>query len=98
MHLDVLQIPLVRQRPFRGKNRIVLPPDDERRWLIRAEIGVPLRIAWRVGAIIVEQLELDGLVARAILKILVDDPIIGTDRLGGGFRYHTANHPFVMVV
>src|SRR5262249_23148723 len=60
----------------------ILAPDHERWRLIGTKIGVPLRIPRRIGAIIVEQLQLDGLVARAILHRLIDEPIIGTDGLG----------------
>src|SRR5579862_8004382 len=41
MELQVLQVSFVRFRAVSGKDGIILSPDDERRRLILAEVGLP---------------------------------------------------------
>lgn len=57
--LRVGQIAQIGRRPLGGENIVVLSPCDERRRLRVAEILLPLGIEGWVGAVAVEQIELD---------------------------------------
>jgi len=69
--LDGLQVALVGMRAIGGKDGVVPAPDHERRWLVGAEVRLPRWIQGRVGAVVVEQLQLDRLVAGTVLEILI---------------------------
>ena len=79
MKLQVGQIALVRMRAIGGENLVVLAPDDQRRRLMLAEISLDGGIERQVGPVVVEEVELDLVVARAIEQRLVVDPIVGRD-------------------
>ena len=46
--LDILQIALVRLRTFGREYLVVLAPDNQRGWLVLAEVSLPFRIERRV--------------------------------------------------
>ena len=79
--IQILQISLIGLSAGRGEDLIVLPPDDEHRRLVLAEIGVPFRVERRVAAVAIEQRQLDLGVPRPVEERLVDVPVVGADRL-----------------
>jgi hypothetical protein len=62
-----------------GKDRVVRAPDDQRRRLVLAEEGLEARVKRDVGAIVVEEVELDLDVARPVEQRLVVDPVRRVD-------------------
>src|SRR5262249_34711516 len=81
VELQVLQITFVRFRARRRKNEIVFSPHDQRRRLVLTEVSLPLRVKWRGRAVVVEELQLNIVVAGAIELILVGSPRVGADVL-----------------
>jgi hypothetical protein len=79
--LQIPQVPLVRLGAGCRKDRIVLSPDDESRWLLLAEVGLPLRVEGGVAAVAVEKGELDFRIPRTVEQRLVDVPVVRADRL-----------------
>jgi hypothetical protein len=75
--LQSLQVFLVWLSAGSGEDRIVLAPNDECRWLVRAEVGLPRRVQRRVAAVAMEQRELDLGVPRPVEQWLVDVPVSG---------------------
>jgi hypothetical protein len=72
VELQGLQVPCVRVRPRGGEDLIVLPPHEQRRRLMLAEVGVPRRVERHVGPVVVEQGQLDVLVAGPVEARLVE--------------------------
>ena len=98
MQLGVGQITEVGPRAIRGEYLIVLAPDDQCRRLPVAEEGLEFRIERNIGSVVVEEVELDVLIAGAIKQRLVVAPIVRVDpgdvrdaisvlELGGGRRH-----------
>ncbi len=56
MELKVLQVSLVRLGACRGEDLVPGSPDDQRRWLMLAQVRLPLGIERRVASVVVEQL------------------------------------------
>ena len=54
VELQVFEVTLVRMRPSSRKDRVILAPDDQRRWLVLAEVLLPLRIQRRIAAVAME--------------------------------------------
>src|SRR5919109_711582 len=77
MNLRVRDVALVGRGTGCDEDGIVLAPNDQRRRLALAEVGLPLRIQRDVGAVVIEQVELDLRVARAVEQRLVHRPGIG---------------------
>ena len=44
VELNILQVPLVGMRSLGRENLVVLAPDDQRRWLMFAEVSLPRRV------------------------------------------------------
>ena len=66
-----LQVALVGLGPGGREDLVVLPPSDQHRRLVFAEVLLPLRIQRRVAAIAQEQVELDLVVSLAVEQELV---------------------------
>ena len=66
---------------LRRKDVVVLAPHHERRGLVRPEVGLPRGVEREIGPVVVEQSQLDLLVARAVQQELVRDPEAGADHL-----------------
>src|SRR5580704_1469841 len=77
--LSFWQITLIRFRSLYGKERIVLSPKDQGARLAGTEVLVPSVVERDVGAIIVEQVELDRVISRAVEEGLVKRPIVWTN-------------------
>src|SRR5262245_62583958 len=77
VELQVLQITFVGFGPLRRKNEIVFPPHDQRRRLVLTEVSLPLRVEWRVRAVVVKELQLNLVGAGAIEQILVGRSYVG---------------------
>jgi hypothetical protein len=75
----VRQIALVRMGSIGGKNLVVLAPDNYRRRLSIAKIGLYGWIQQQVGSIVVEEIHLDIEIAGAIEPRLIVDPIVRRD-------------------
>lgn len=82
VHVGVGDVALVGVGSSDGEKRIVPAPHDEHRRPVLAQIGLPFGIAWRVVAIVVEQLELDLGIAPSVKKRLIERPAIRADALG----------------
>jgi len=80
MQLRIWQVTLVGLRAIDDEDLVVLAPNDERRRLMGAEIRLPLRIERNIGAVVVEEIELDFLVAGPIEACLVHRPRIRADK------------------
>jgi hypothetical protein len=80
MEFDVLQVPLVWVGTRRWENFVLRAPDDERLGLMAAEISLPAGVKRRIATVVVEQLELDLCVARAIKQPLSHMPVVRADR------------------
>ena len=74
--------------PLPQEDGVILAPDDQGGRLIVAEILLEARIQRHVGAVIVEQVELDLVVARAVEPGLVESPSVRTQqrRIGDPIR------------
>ena len=83
---SVRQIAQVRFRPCRNKERIVPAPDDQRSGPMRAECRMPGLVGRNIGLVVLQQIELGQINARAVQQGLVDGPVIGADRCGGRGR------------
>jgi hypothetical protein len=77
MKLEIVQVALVRMRAVGGKDLVVLAPQDQRRRLVLAKICLYRRIKPEVGAAVVEEVELNVVIARPVEQRLVVDPVIG---------------------
>src|SRR5882672_7089126 len=71
MKFGLGKVALVGMCAVRGENEVVLAPDDQRRRLMFAEIGLHRRIKRKIGPVIVEEIELDVVVARPIEQCLI---------------------------
>src|SRR5262245_5189862 len=78
---DVFQVPLRKTCALDREDPIVLAPDNERRRLMRSKITLPGGVGLKVRLGIVQNGELDFLVAWAVLIGLIEDPVIWTDEL-----------------
>jgi hypothetical protein len=67
--------------PLSREDRVVLPPDDERRRLLGSQVRLPLRIPRDVRAVVVEEVELDPAALGPCQGGKIDDPVVGTDML-----------------
>src|SRR5437763_15770629 len=77
--LDLGKVALVGMGPIRWENLVILAPDDQRRRLVLAEIGLHGRIKRKVGAIVVEDVHLDFGVAGPVKQRLIMDPVVWRD-------------------
>ncbi len=78
--LKVLEVPLVRLSAFGWKNGILGSPHDQRRWLMLAEVFLPLRVQGWVRSVAMEQLQLNFLIALTIQQRLHVTPSVRADR------------------
>src|SRR5664279_2527285 len=94
----VRQISQVRMRAIEREDLVVCAPNDQRRRLAFAEERLKLRIERNITAIIMEQVELNVLIAGTIKQSLIVAPIVWIDpghvlhtvrvlELGGGRRH-----------
>ena len=74
--LKVIKIALVWMCSFLREDVVIPPPHDQCRRLKLTKVSLPLWIQRRVRTIIVEQLQLDVLVAGSIHEILIVKPIL----------------------
>ena len=81
LHRRVRIVALERVRAGRREERIVLAPHHEHRRLVRAQILLPLREPLRIGAVVVEELELNRVVAGTVEQRLIERLGIGRDPL-----------------
>jgi hypothetical protein len=63
-----------------AEKRIIFAPDHERRRLMLAKVGMPFRIEPQVRWIVVQQFQLDEIIAWTIQEGLIHRPGVGTDR------------------
>src|SRR5260221_10910583 len=77
--LSFWQITLICFCSLYGEERIVLSPHDQRARLAGTEVLVPSVVESHVGLIVVEQVELDRVISRAIEEDLVKCPVVRTD-------------------
>src|SRR6476620_8741427 len=88
VQLCVRNVPLVGLRSFHGEEWIVRSPDDEHARLFGSEVLVPAVVKCDIRLIVVKKLELNGVVARAVEKELVErigiriDPLRVFDAMG----------------
>src|SRR5882672_11301680 len=80
--LQYFPVALVRLGPGRREDLVVLPPGDQHRRLVLAEILLPLRVPRWVAAVTEEQVELDLVVPLAIEQELVVGRSVRADKLG----------------
>src|SRR5262245_31921833 len=74
-----LQVALVRLGAGGREDLVVLPPGDQHRRLVLAEVLLPLRVQRRVATVAEEQVELDLVVARTVEQELVVGWSVGAD-------------------
>ena len=74
MNLRIGKVALVRQRALRREHVVILSPNDHCRRLVLAEECLELRIEGRVGAIVVEQRQLDFPIPRPVEQGLIEGP------------------------
>src|SRR5262249_31598161 len=79
MDLTRWQIATKCRRPGRCKDWIILSPHGQQRRLMLAEVLLPLWIAFRIRAIVLEERQLDLGVAWTIQSPLIKGPGIGAD-------------------
>src|SRR3546814_6624397 len=72
VELDVLEVLPIALGEVTREQRVVVAPDHQGRRLVLAEQRLPLRIERDVVAVVVEQRELDRLVAGAVEQVLQD--------------------------
>src|SRR5215213_6449882 len=84
MELAVRQVTLVRMRVGGGEDVIVLAPDNQRRRLALPEEGLDGGIERQVGAIAVEDDQLDVGISRSIEQRLVVNPVVWREAAYGG--------------
>src|SRR5215831_3506352 len=77
--LQRLQVALVWLGPGGREDLVVLPPRDQHRRLVRAEVLLPRRVARRIAAVAEEQVELDLVVPLAVEQKLVVSRSIRTN-------------------
>src|SRR5271165_2593757 len=77
--LDLRKVALVRMRPVRRENLVVLAPHDQRGRLVLAEVRLSGRIKRQVGAIVIEDVHLNVSVARTIQQRLIVNPVVRRD-------------------
>ena len=82
MHLGLRQVLAVGQRAGDGERKVVLPPHDEGRRLVLPKVGLPSRIRGDIGAVIVEELQLDVDHARSTQERVFALPGLRIDPLG----------------
>src|SRR5207249_391021 len=75
--LDLFQIAAIRRSTLRRENKIVLSPDDERRWLEVAKELLKSRIQRHIGTVVIKQIELDFVISWPIKAKLVQHPRSG---------------------
>ncbi len=75
------QVALIGFGARRDEDRIVLAPQNQRLRPILTEQRVPFVVRRDVRAIILEQVELDRVVAGTVEQRLIDRPIVGIDRV-----------------
>jgi hypothetical protein len=81
VQLRVRNVPLVRLRPFNREKWIIGSPDDEHARLFGPEVLMPAIVKCDIRLIVMKKIELNGVVARAIEKELVECIGIRTDLL-----------------
>src|SRR3546814_7711812 len=79
MELHVLQVAPVALCEVTREQRVVVAPNRQGRRLVLAEQRLPLRIERDVVAAVVEQRELDRLVAGAVEQVLHVPEVVGAD-------------------
>ena len=65
------EVALERLRPRWDEDRVVLAPDDESWGLPLAEVGLELGVQVNVGAVVVEEVELDFVVPWTVYGVVV---------------------------
>jgi hypothetical protein len=63
MDLGVRDVPAVGFGAGGGEGGVVAAPDDERGRAVLAQIGLPARIGRHIGPVVIEEVELDALLA-----------------------------------
>src|SRR5262245_11819425 len=72
-------VTLVGSRPGSDKYLVILAPNHECWWTVFAEVSLPRRVEWNIGAVIVEKVELDLGIAWSIHAGLIVRPAVRTD-------------------
>src|SRR4029453_8919846 len=81
VQLGVGQVAQVGAAPLGREEDVVLAPEDERLRLPPPEERLPLRIQVDVGAVIVEEVDLDLARIRALEEMQIHVPVVGADAL-----------------
>ena len=79
--VDVLEVFLVGVRARLRENVVVLSVNDQRRWLMLAEIGLKTWIERHIVLIVVEHCELDLVVLRAGQVPQINLPVVRVDAI-----------------
>jgi hypothetical protein len=72
-------VPQICLRTFDGEEGIVFAPHNEGLRLLAAEELMPVVVACKVRLIVVQQVELDGVVARTVEEVLIHGVRVGAD-------------------
>ena len=65
---------------FDGEEAVILAPHDQRPRLFHTEVAVPIVIDRHVGRVVVEEVELDGIIAGSVEEVLIEGIGIRADR------------------
>src|ERR1700735_877020 len=79
MKIGVRQIPEIRSGAISGEYLVILTPYDQRRRFTLVKEGLELGIKRNVAAVIVEQIQLNVLVAGPVQQHLVVQPVVRVD-------------------
>src|SRR5262249_19066590 len=82
MQLGLGEVAQVRPPAFGSEEDVILPPEDQRLRPALAQEGLPQWIQLDVGAVVVEEVELDLAGARTLEEMEVHVPVVGADLLG----------------
>ena len=82
--LDIPDMLSIRLRPGGREDDVVLAPDGEHGYAGAGEVVVDLGVQGEVGAVVPEEVELDGVVARALEQGGVEVVCLGGHGVGAG--------------
>ena len=79
MEFEVSEVAFIGVSTVGREDEVVFPPDDQCRRLMLAQVLLHLRIERQIGSVIVEDVELNIIVAGSVKKWLVMGPVIRRD-------------------
>src|SRR5215471_20448173 len=81
MELGLRQVSQIRLAALRREEDVALTPEDERLWLACAQEQLPCGIEGNVGAVVVEEIQLDTTRVRPLHEAEVHLPVVGAYEL-----------------